>query len=159
MRGCLFFIALIFSSASIAQQTPQHWYLLKSAAPIYVTDAKEPLELIRTFVETDSCWFNDKSDTFTLASNYEVDTQALADFMNGYGYYIADITSGELPNSEVGERASLNFQKEKWIAEHPTEYESAQQGIIRITQSEFDSLPFDKKESLIASGNYEITEE
>lgn len=142
-----------------AQNTYSHWYLLKSVVPIQPEESKPILELLRIHLPDARIVYFDKNDSFSIARNAEIDIPALVDHANANGFFLADITSGEIITvPDVPEKCSVHYQKTLWKQMQPQAYESKTAATVFLTQQEFDALPSHKKQALIDHGNYVITE-
>ncbi|MDZ4824339.1 MAG: hypothetical protein SH856_12850 [Flavobacteriales bacterium] len=148
----------LFFQGAHSQNTYTHWYQFISVVPVTPQESKPILELLRIHLPQARIIFSDKNDSFSLAQNTMLDVPGLIDHANDFGFYIADITNGEIVSEPVPERCSVNYQKELWKTQQPEQYASKMLGTIFITQLEFDSLPANKKQSLIDQGNYVIAD-
>lgn len=140
--SCILSTFLISSSADIllSQSQPPHWYLLKSIVPVSDVEAKSLMNEIQSVHPGLKIWYNgSKSNTFGCHSDIEVNWPSILPGMMSEGYYIADITKGQIHGQGVSATSSYHYIRGRYYASHPDELEEDQ--VFEFNQAEWDLLP------------------
>jgi hypothetical protein len=146
------FLSFFLYCVAFSQSQPLYWYMIKSAVSIDAAEGKTILTEIRIIGDYSQSSFNDKSDIFSLACTEEVDIPVLIQHLNTLGYFVADITNGEIHQNQ-NERTSMHFQGVLFVLAHPENISQAGNPIVlEVTENEFENLSPSQQQSFLQLG-------
>ncbi len=152
LKSIFLFLFCIFSCVAFSQSQPMHWYMLKSVVAIDAAEGKTILSEIRSIGDYSQSTFNDKSDIFALASTDVVDVPALIQHLNALGYFVADLTNGEVHQNQ-NERTTIQFQQVLFLLAQPENISKlGNPFILKLSGSAFDYLTPSQQQSFLQLG-------
>ena len=160
MLRCLVF-SLLFHCASClcAQHASLHWYNLRSVAPLDQSEGKIALTRMKQLTTDTIATFTDRGDYFQLATKTPIDWQLFNQTMSDAGYFIADITRGEIHHEEFV-KMSWAYQQANYLLQHPAALESVQpEDPVVLTMEEFQALNPAQQSITLSHSNYFVIKE
>jgi hypothetical protein len=152
LRSLFLFLFYFISAVTFSQSQPLHWYMLKSAVSIDAAEGKTILTEIRSVGNYSQSTFNDKSDIFSLASSVEVNISELIQHLNTFGYFVADLTNGEIYQNQ-NERTTIHFQQVLFLLAHSENISKPDQPIVlELTTNAFENLTASQQQSFLQLG-------
>jgi hypothetical protein len=152
LRSLFLFLFYFISAVAFSQSQPLHWYMLKSAVAINAVEGKTILTEIRSVGDYSQSTFNDKSDIFSLASSVEVNMSELIQHLNTLGYFVADLTNGDIYENQ-NERTTIHFQQVLFLLADPENISKANYPIVlELTTNAFENLTASQQQSFLQLG-------
>lgn len=157
MRGIIYLLslaALLNSTLSLSAQNYK-WYVLQSVAPLNETEVKDLIYEIKSYIPQADVWFNDPSSSTLGCRHLEsIDWPAILENLSADGYYLGDITNGELHLHGPEAITSIYYKRACYYYLHP---EARPNGYrAKLNQEEWDALPEDVREHYQTKQTYTI---